>query len=76
MPAQDGASCHPLADPEEADRLVTDHATSADGLHWTWHRAERPSGTVGRTASASARLRFDRGRVPAFYDGRASAAEN
>ncbi|MEV0400541.1 hypothetical protein [Actinoallomurus sp. NPDC050550] len=31
------ASCHPLADPEEADQMVTDYATSADGLEWTWH---------------------------------------
>ncbi len=31
------ASCHPLADPDEADRMVADYATSADGLEWTWH---------------------------------------
>lgn len=31
------ASCHPLADPGEADQMVTDYATSLDGLEWTWH---------------------------------------
>ena len=31
------ASCHPLADPAEADQMVTDYATSIDGLQWTWH---------------------------------------
>ena len=31
------ASCHPLADPDEADQMVTDYATSPDGKEWTWH---------------------------------------
>src|SRR6185437_16824071 len=31
------ASCHPLADPAEADQMVTDFATSHDGREWTWH---------------------------------------
>ncbi|MFC7642489.1 hypothetical protein ACFQX6_17185 [Streptosporangium lutulentum] len=30
------ASCHPLAEPEEADQMVSDYATSADGLEWIW----------------------------------------
>jgi hypothetical protein len=31
------ACCHPLADPVDADQMVTRYATSADGLDWTWH---------------------------------------
>ena len=30
------ASVHPLADPDEADQMVTDYAVSPDGLSWTW----------------------------------------
>ena len=26
------ASCHPLADPDEADQMATEYATSEDGL--------------------------------------------
>ncbi|PZG09295.1 hypothetical protein [Nonomuraea aridisoli] len=72
------ASCHPLADPDEADRMVTDYATSADGLHWTWHGTAlsgRPGLWDARGVRVSA-VRFDGERVLAFYDGRASAAEN
>lgn len=72
------ASCHPLADPEQADQMVTDYATSPDGLEWTWH------GTAlrGRTGEWDARgvrvsaVRFAGDRVVAFYDGRSCAAEN
>jgi hypothetical protein len=33
------ASCHPLADPLQADQMTTEYATSPDGLAWTWHAA-------------------------------------
>lgn len=72
------ASCHPLADPDEADRMVTDYATSTDGLVWTWHGAAltgRPGCWDARGVRVSA-VRFIGDRVLAFYDGRASAAEN
>ncbi|MGW0805998.1 hypothetical protein [Nonomuraea sp. NPDC002799] len=72
------ASCHPLADPEEADQMVTDYATSADGLEWTWHGTAlsgRPGLWDSRGVRVSA-VRFRGERVVAFYDGRASAAEN
>ncbi|NBE96290.1 hypothetical protein FE391_22875 [Nonomuraea sp. KC401] len=72
------ASCHPLADPDEADQMVTDYATSADGLEWTWHGTAlsgRPGLWDARGVRVSA-VRFDGDRVLAFYDGRASAAEN
>lgn len=72
------ASCHPLADSDEADRMVTDYATSADGLEWTWHGTAlsgRPGMWDGRGVRISS-VRFEGDRVLAFYDGRASAAEN
>ncbi|MCK2212225.1 hypothetical protein MF672_000190 [Actinomadura sp. ATCC 31491] len=72
------ASCHPLADPDEADQMVTDYATSTDGLEWTWHGTAlsgRPGLWDARGTRISA-VRFDGDRVVAFYDGRASAAEN
>ncbi|MEV6040414.1 hypothetical protein AB0L65_55540 [Nonomuraea sp. NPDC052116] len=72
------ASCHPLADPDEADQMVTDYATSADGLEWTWHGTAL-SGRPGLWDARGVRIgavRFDGDRVVAFYDGRVSAAEN
>ncbi|MCA2183682.1 hypothetical protein [Nonomuraea cavernae] len=72
------ASCHPLADPDQADQMVTDYATSADGLEWTWHGTAlsgRPGMWDARGARVSA-VRFEGDRVLAFYDGRATAAEN
>ncbi|GGT08942.1 hypothetical protein GCM10010176_061870 [Nonomuraea spiralis] len=72
------ASCHPLTDPDEADQMVTDYATSADGLDWTWHGTAltgRPGLWDARGVRISA-VRFDGDRVVAFYDGRASAGEN
>ncbi|GAT69866.1 hypothetical protein PS9374_05546 [Planomonospora sphaerica] len=72
------ASCHPLADPDEADRMVTAYATSGDGLEWTWHGTAL-SGTPGAWDARGTRVtvvRFTGDLVLAFYDGRASAAEN
>lgn len=72
------ASCHPLADPDEADQMVTDYATSADGLEWIWHGTAltgRPGGWDARGARISAVFTED-GETVAYYDGRASAAEN
>jgi hypothetical protein len=72
------ASCHPLADPAAADQMTTEYATSADGLAWTWHGTAL-SGTPGRWDGRGTRVtavRFDGDTVTAYYDGRASAAEN
>jgi hypothetical protein len=72
------ASCHPLADPDAADRMATDYATSADGLDWTWHGTVltgRPGRWDARGLRVSAVVPY-RGRTFAYYDGRASAAEN
>ncbi|MFG1705850.1 hypothetical protein ACFLIM_21885 [Nonomuraea sp. M3C6] len=72
------ASCHPLADPGEADQMTTCYATSADGLSWAWHGTAlsgRPGSWDARGTRVSA-VRFTGGGVLAYYDGRASAAEN
>ena len=72
------ASCHPLEDPEETDQMVTDHATSEDGWNWTWDGtalAGRPGQWDARGTRISA-VRFASGQIVAYYDGRATAAEN
>jgi hypothetical protein len=72
------ASCHPLGDPEEADQMVTEYATSSDGIAWTWHGIAL-SGQPGEWDSRGVRVsavRFAGDRVTAYYDGRATAAEN
>jgi hypothetical protein len=72
------ASVHPLDDPEQTDRMATDYATSADGLSWTWHGTAlkpRPGEWDARGARVTA-VRFNGDEVMAFYDGRASAAQN
>lgn len=72
------ATCHPLADPGEADQMVTGYATSADGVEWSWHG----TALAGRSGSWDARgtrvtaVSRSNGTIAAFYDGRASAAEN
>jgi hypothetical protein len=71
-------SCHPLADPDEADQMVTLYATSADGLDWIWHGTAL-SGRSGWWDARGTRVSsvcYADGTIAAFYDGRASAAEN
>jgi hypothetical protein len=75
-------SCHPLADPAEADQMVTEYATSDDGLDWVWHGTAL-SGRSGlwdaRGARVSAVCYADTtagATIAAFYDGRATAVEN
>jgi len=72
------ACCHPLADPADADQMVTDYATSSDGLEWTWHGTAlsgRPGYWDSRGTRVSAVWR-EGDQVIAYYDGRATAAEN
>jgi hypothetical protein len=72
------ASTHPLADPDQADRMATEYATSADGLDWTW-RGTALSPRRGEWDARGARVsavRLNGGAIIAHYDGRATAAEN
>jgi hypothetical protein len=72
------ASCHPLGNPDQADQMDTRYATSADGLDWTWHGtalAGRPGRWDARGTRVTSVFRAN-GTITAFYDGRASAAEN
>jgi len=72
------ASCHPLADPAEADQMVTEYATSDDGLDWIWHGTAL-SGRSGLWDARGTRVSavcYAGATIAAFYDGRASAVEN
>jgi len=72
------ATCHPLDDPDATDRMTTRYATSADGREWTWHGtalAGRPGYWDSRGTRVTAVTRAE-GMIVAFYDGRATAAEN
>ncbi len=75
------ATIHPLADPDATDQMTTEYATSQDGLDWTW-QGTALSGRPGEWDSRGTRVTAVRfagaGPYPviAYYDGRASAAEN
>jgi hypothetical protein len=74
------ATVHPLAEPDAADQMTTEYASSPDGLTWAWQGralAGRPGAWDARGARVTA-VRFDSAGpgVTAFYDGRASATEN
>ena len=67
--------CHPLDVAGEEDRMTTAHATSPDGLVWTWSAtvlAPRPGAWDARGTRVTAVLADGR----AFYDGRATKEEN
>ncbi|HUZ56544.1 MAG TPA: hypothetical protein VMU94_28965 [Streptosporangiaceae bacterium] len=72
------ASVHPLDDPDQADRMVTDYATSSDGLAWTWHgTALRPrAGEWDARGVRVVAVCFTQDGIAAYYDGRATAAQN
>ncbi|OHV28270.1 hypothetical protein BBK14_03695 [Parafrankia soli] len=58
------ASCHPLDDPAATDRMDSRHATSPDGLTWTWQGtalAPRPGAWDARGVRISAVLLGDAG---------------
>ncbi len=72
------ASVHPLADPDQTDRMRTEYATSRDGLEWTWQGtalAPRPGEWDARGVRVAS-VRADEAGFTAYYDGRATAAEN
>jgi hypothetical protein len=73
--------CHPLDDPHATDRMVTRFAASPDGLRWTLGPvvlAGRPDRWDARGARVTAVLPAPNAgeHLQAFYDGRASFAEN
>ena len=49
------ASVHPLDDPDATDRMTTEHATSADGVDWTW-QGTALAGTPGTWDARGARF--------------------
>ncbi|MEU9889015.1 hypothetical protein [Sphaerisporangium sp. NPDC051011] len=72
------ASCHPLTDLGEEDQMVSDYATSPDGLDWTWQGTAlsgRPGCWDSRGARVTAVVRHE-GTLHVAYDGRATAEEN
>jgi hypothetical protein len=70
--------CHPLDDPNATDRMWTEFATSEDGIDWTLDGpALQPSPDRWDQRGTRVTSIIERGdRVVAFYDGRASGAEN
>jgi hypothetical protein len=72
------ASVHPLDDPDATDRMTTEHATSPDGVVWTW-RGTALAGTEDNWDARGVRFTavvLDGSRTWALYDGRATADEN
>jgi hypothetical protein len=70
--------CHPLDLPDDTDRMHTDYGTSSDGLHWDMHGtalAGVPGSWDQRGARVADVLARDGGWL-AYYDGRASKADN
>jgi hypothetical protein len=73
--------CHPLDDPEATDRMVTRYATSSDGLNWQVGPVAL-AGRAGRWDARGARITAVIPTGPggeqlvAYYDGRATSAEN
>lgn len=73
------ATMHPLDIPEAEDRMISDYATSDDGLEWQWRGtalAPTPESTWDSRGTRITAVHMSARGVIAFYDGRASAAEN
>lgn len=73
------ATFHPLDEPGHEDRMVSRYAMSRDGVEWTWAEGfclePRPGMWDARGTRITAVVPLSTGII-AFYDGRASAAEN
>jgi hypothetical protein len=70
--------CHPLDEPGEEDRMVTRHATSADGIAWRIEGdalSGRPGAWDARGSRVTA-VQLDGAGATAYYDGRATKEEN
>lgn len=73
------ATFHPLDVPNQEDRMESRYATSKDGLAWAWAKGVALSPRKDRWDQRGARISavfFAAKFILAFYDGRASAAEN
>lgn len=73
------ACCHPLPDPAEADRMVSRHAVSDDGVAWRWTGDELRGGQGwdDRGARVACHIPGTGGAPDALlYDGRATAGQN
>jgi hypothetical protein len=69
---------HDIADPATADRMRTLHATSRDGISWSFDGVAL-AGRQGSWDSRGARISsvlFEADRVVAYYDGRATFEQN
>lgn len=72
------ASVHPTEVWDDADRMMTDYATSRDGRSWTWHGtvlAPRPGQWDARGVRLTS-VTAAGDRLLATYDGRATAEQN
>ncbi|HEY0003103.1 MAG TPA: hypothetical protein VGB74_21820 [Actinoplanes sp.] len=72
------ASVHPLERWDDADRMTTEYATSADGVHWTWRGtalAPRPGEWDARGVRVTS-VQVEGDEITVAYDGRATAREN
>nr|WP_296066560.1 hypothetical protein [uncultured Actinoplanes sp.] len=72
------ASVHPLESWDDADRMTTEYATSADGVRWTWRGmalAPRPGEWDARGVRVTS-VQVDGDEITVAYDGRATAGEN
>jgi hypothetical protein len=73
------ATFHPLDIAGEEDRMISKYATSTDGVTWAWAKGIALSPREGMWDQRGARItavHFAKDMILAFYDGRASAAEN
>jgi hypothetical protein len=69
---------HPLDMKGHEDRMVSNYATSKDGVEWEWHGTAL-AGREGQWDHRGARVtavQFGNDSIMALYDGRASAEEN
>jgi hypothetical protein len=63
-------TCHPLDDTAEADQMVTEYATSTDGMTWTWDGVAL-AGRPGRWDSRGARVTavcYSGDTIVAYYE--------
>jgi hypothetical protein len=73
------ATMHPLDMPDAEDRMISDYATSHDGIDWEWQgTALAPSigSTWDNRGTRITAIVATNDGIIAFYDGRASAQEN